>query len=195
MNETVAKTLGGHPRGRRRILFDRFVAVIMLFALIVLPVSFFVGGPALLKSYDAAHLIKLRCTIRSSELNKTSSRSTGGIGTSGAEVLLDTSCGRFVYVDGVTLTNGDQVADRFRSGSVQTFSVGKGSVANRGLLEFFHLLPAIQESVAEVHEGKAGLPDDVGVMRLCGKQPARTLGERAADSRPERGTVRQVRLI
>lgn len=125
MNETVAKTLGGHPRGRRRILFDRFVAVIMLFALIVLPVSFFVGGPALLKSYDAAHLIKLRCTIRSSEMNKTSSRSTGGIGTSGAEVLLDTSCGRFVYVDGVTLTNGDQVSDRFRSGSVRTFSVGR----------------------------------------------------------------------
>ena len=139
MNETVAKTLGGHPRGRRRILFDRFVAVIMLFALIVLPVSFFVGGPALLKSYDAAHLIKLRYTIRSSELNKTSSRSTGGIGTSGAEVLLDTSRGRYVYVDGVTLSNGHQVAGRFRSGSVQTFSVGKGSIAIRGLLEFFHL--------------------------------------------------------
>ena len=144
MNEAVAEPLGGHPRRRGRILFDRIVAVIMLFAFIVLPVSFFVGGPALLKSYDAAHLIELRCTIRSSEMNKTSTRSTGGIGTSGAEVLLDTSCGRYVYVDGVTVSNGHQVAGRFRSGSVQTFSVGKGSIAIRGLLEFFHLRATVR---------------------------------------------------
>jgi len=50
MNEAVAEPLGGHPRRHRRILFDRFVAVIMLFTFIVLPVSFFVGRPALLKS-------------------------------------------------------------------------------------------------------------------------------------------------
>jgi hypothetical protein len=152
MNKPVAESHGDGLRSRRRTLFDRFVAVLMLFAFIVLPVSFFVGGPALLRFYDVAHVVELRCTIQSSEVNKTSSRSAGGIGASGAEVLLDTSCGRFVYVDGVTLANGDQVADRFRSGSVQSFSVGKGSIAIRGLLDFFHLLPAIQQDVTGMHE-------------------------------------------
>ena len=152
MNKPVAESLGGGLRRRRRTLFDRLVAVLMLFAFIVLPVGFFVGGPALLKSYDAAHVVELRCTIQSSEMNKTSSRSAGGIGVSGAEVLLDTSCGRFVYVDGVTLANGTRIADCFKSGSVQTLPVGEGSIAIRGLLDFFHLLPAIKRNVACLHE-------------------------------------------
>jgi hypothetical protein len=110
----------------------------------VLPVNFFMGGPALQKSYDAAHSIELRGAIRSSEMNKTSSRSAGGIGAVGAEVLVDTSCSRFVYVDEVTLANGYRVADCFRSGSVQTFSAGKGCIAIRSLIDFFNLSPAIQ---------------------------------------------------
>jgi hypothetical protein len=148
VNKPVAKPLGSHRRGRRRIVRNRSVAVLMLFAFIVLPVSFFVGGPALLKSYDNAHVVELRCTIRSSEMNKISSRSTGGIGASGAEVLLDTSCGEFVYADGVTLANGDRIASRFKVGSVHSLPVGRGSIAMRSVLEFFHLLPAIQRNAS-----------------------------------------------
>ena len=70
-------------------------------------------------------MVGLRCAVCPSEMSETSSRSMGEIGEVGAEVLLDASCGEFVYADGDTRANGERVPGCCKRGSVQTFSVGE----------------------------------------------------------------------
>ncbi len=144
MEESAVGAPPRRPRMRRRILVDRVVAVLIVLVVIVVPIGFFVGGPALLTSYDRSHVVSLRCTIRTAEVHTTSSRSTRGVGSSSAEIVLGTSCGDFVDAHGVTAANGAALARRYEPGSVRSLRVGQGSIALRGLLGAFHLLPSVR---------------------------------------------------
>ncbi|WIB26154.1 hypothetical protein [Curtobacterium sp. MCSS17_015] len=145
MKESGAQLKPGRARARRQVIVNRLVAALIVFVVFIVPIGFFVGGPTLLKSYDRSHLVTLQCTVDSAEANNTSSRSNRGIGSSSAEIVLATSCGEFVYVNGVTYDNAEALARQLQRDPDRSLSVGKGSITLRGLLEFFNLLPRVHK--------------------------------------------------
>lgn len=105
----------------------RFLAIILLVLIVLVPVGI-IGGGTVLKSYDAANRMHPTCTVRSAHSGIDSSRSLKGVGSSTAQVVFETTdCGTLVLLWGVTRDNQEKVAASISPGGRYTFDVGAGS--------------------------------------------------------------------
>jgi len=121
-----------------RVLFVLWAAVIVFVS------SFFLAGPAVLRSYDDAHRVRLVCVVSSAEASTGSSRSAKGAGASTPQVVIESrEGGKFVLREGVTKDNSRDVASSFKSGTRYDLEVGDGSLTLRSLLRVFGASPEL----------------------------------------------------
>jgi hypothetical protein len=131
MNPSVERRLW-----RAWLRFGGGMAVLALLAFVV-----FIG-PAVLRSYDAHHLMTVRCTISSAD-GRLQSTSTRGVHRSIPQVRIETSdCGRFLLRHGVTRANREEVAARLPPGEY-AIEIGAGSWKTRGLLHALLVTPRV----------------------------------------------------
>ncbi len=110
----------------------------MLVVIVVGPFLLFFLGPLAVGAYDAHRPLTLRCTVDSAAAGTSSTRSLKGIGASSTLVAINTkTCGELLLDRGVNAQNAEEIAARFRKGTVYDFTVGE---ATWNLRAFFAVL-------------------------------------------------------
>lgn len=95
------------------------IAVVLIVVFFLIPLLVFFIGPVSLHFYDAGHVRTVVCTVDSARTGGQSARSLKGVGSSGNQVVIETSdCGKLLLQKGINGQNADGVADELDAGGM-----------------------------------------------------------------------------
>ena len=127
--------------------WKKFVGLLALF--VGLPVLLFGVAPGVLSDWDDSHRVRVDCTVERAAPTTSSSRSLRGIGSTGVQIVVETSdCGDLLVREGVDRDTADVVAADLRPGRTYTFEVGQTAWALRGVTAFTNISPEAYDYTA-----------------------------------------------
>lgn len=122
--------------------FYRALVLIVLIALVALV------GPFALCRIDAAHRVRIVCSVERAGPFSGGSVTRTGVGTSFSEIEITTSdCGKLLLRQGVTAENDSKVAAQLKIGGDYRFEVGQGAFALRSVLRLLGRYVTVERPV------------------------------------------------